>query len=113
MLLLCGVDARPHGRDVPEPVVLCGVDTHCFHPFETCIMQCDVDTHTKGSVEPVVVEAQQRGVLMDVGHGSGSFSWPVVERCIADGFYPDCISTDIWTLTSHGPCYDLPTGRYM
>ena len=28
-------------------------------------MQCDVDTHTKGSVEPVVVEAQQRGVDVD------------------------------------------------
>ena len=48
-----------------------------------------------------------RGVLMDVGHGSGSFSWPVVERCLADAFLPDCISTDIWTLTSQGPLRQL------
>jgi dihydroorotase len=91
-------------EDCPGKLRPGDIYTHCFHPFETTIMKCP-----SGGVEPVVVEAQKRGVLMDVGHGSGSFSWPVVERCIADGFVPDAISTDIWTLTSQGPCYDLPT----
>ena len=30
-----------------------------------------------------VVEAHKRGVLMDIGHGQGSFSWTIAEVCSA------------------------------
>jgi hypothetical protein len=39
--------------------------------------------------------AHHRGVLFDVGHGGGSFHWPVAEIAAAEGFWPDTISTDL------------------
>ncbi|HEU5315378.1 MAG TPA: amidohydrolase/deacetylase family metallohydrolase [Chloroflexota bacterium] len=45
-------------------------------------------------VKPVVRAARERGVLIDVGHGSGSFSWPVARAMTEQGYWPDTISTD-------------------
>lgn len=53
-----------------------------------------VDRFT-GKVEPWMLEARKRGVLFDVGHGGGSFLWPVATKAIAQGFVPDTISTDL------------------
>jgi dihydroorotase len=38
---------------------------------------------------------RQRGVLMDVGHGGGSFTWRVAVPIVREGFLPDTISTDL------------------
>ena len=48
-----------------------------------------------GKVQPWMLEARKRGVLFDVGHGGGSFLWPVASRAIQQGFLPDTISTDL------------------
>jgi dihydroorotase len=48
-----------------------------------------------GKVQPYMWEARKRGVLFDLGHGGGSFLWPVASRAIAQGFPPDVISTDL------------------
>jgi len=53
-----------------------------------------VDRFT-GKVQPWMTEARKRGVLFDVGHGGGSFLWPVGERAVKGGFLPDTISTDL------------------
>jgi dihydroorotase len=53
-----------------------------------------VDRFT-GKVQPWMAEARSRGVLFDVGHGGGSFLWPVAERAVKGGFLPDTISTDL------------------
>lgn len=47
-----------------------------------------------GHVRPDVRAARERGVLFDGCHGLSSFSFPVAEAMIGDGFYPDTISTD-------------------
>lgn len=39
---------------------------------------------------------------------TGSFSWKVAEKCVAQGFWPDIISTDLHTGSILGPSYDLP-----
>jgi dihydroorotase len=44
--------------------------------------------------KPVLRAARERGVLIDVGHGSGSFSWPVARALTEQGYWPDTISTD-------------------
>ena len=41
-----------------------------------------------------VREARRRGVLFDVGHGMASFSFPIAEAAIGEGFWPDTISSD-------------------
>jgi len=56
-----------------------------------------------GKVQPYMLEARKRGVLFDLGHGGGSFLWPVAARAMREGFPPDIISTD-----SHPSSYMLP-----
>jgi dihydroorotase len=48
-----------------------------------------------GRVNPGMVEGRKRGVLFEVGHGGGSFSWGVAVPAIQQGFLPDAISTDL------------------
>jgi dihydroorotase len=62
-----------------------------------------------GNLLPEVVDARARGVLFDVGHGSGSFSFAVMEQCLKLHFLPDTISTDLYSSNIHGPVFDLPT----
>ena len=50
-----------------------------------------------------------RGVVFDVGHGSGSFQWEVAEAAAAENFWPTTISTDLHTGCIGGPVYDMPT----
>ncbi|MDX6572513.1 MAG: dihydroorotase, partial [Gaiellales bacterium] len=49
-----------------------------------------------------------RGILFDVGHGSGSFTWRVARAALEQGFPPDTISSDIHTYNHDGPVHDLP-----
>ncbi len=62
-----------------------------------------------GKITPEVADARSRGVLFDVGHGAGSFSFQVMEKCLAQGFRPDTISSDLYSANIKGPVYDLLT----
>jgi dihydroorotase len=65
----------------------------------------DIYTHVysglRGELDPAghanaaLFEGRKRGVIFDVGHGSGSFTWRVAVPIIAEGFLPDSISTDM------------------
>ncbi|MBI1354536.1 MAG: amidohydrolase/deacetylase family metallohydrolase [Acidobacteria bacterium] len=46
-------------------------------------------------VEDYMWKARERGVLFDVGHGSGSFWFRIAVPAIKQGFLPDTISTDL------------------
>src|SRR5262249_729781 len=48
-----------------------------------------------GRVNAGMVEGRKRGVIFDVGHGGGSFSWKIAVAAIKAGFLPDSISTDL------------------
>ena len=60
-----------------------------------------------GKVRRSVHEAMQRGVIFDVGHGAGSFSWDIAERAMAQGVEPQTISSDLHAYNVKGPVYDL------
>ena len=62
-----------------------------------------------GKITPEVADARSRGVLFDVGHGAGSFSFAVAEKCLVQDFRPDTISSDLYSANIHGPVYDLLT----
>lgn len=62
----------------------------------------------QGNVVTEAIEARKRGVLFDIGHGSGSFSFDTAEKLIKKGFYPDVISSDLHVFSIDGPAYDLP-----
>lgn len=80
------------------------VYTHCYHGYESTI----IDPESR-KIHTSVLEARERGVLLDIGHGMGSFNWTVAEICAEEGFWPDTISTDMHSLTCDGPGYDQPT----
>lgn len=77
--------------------------THTFND-----RQVEIVSRFTGKVQPYVWEARKRGVLFDLGHGGGSFMWPVATSAAADGFYPDTISTDLHTSSIMGPKPDMP-----
>ncbi|CAN5835077.1 amidohydrolase/deacetylase family metallohydrolase [soil metagenome] len=63
----------------------------------------------RGRVHAATVEARVRGVLFDIGHGAGSFSFARAEAALADGFRPDTISSDLHRYNVDGPVHDLVT----
>ncbi len=75
--------------------------THCFHGA-TCGILDD-----EGKIRDSVHEAMERGVIFDVGHGAGSFSWDVAEKALAQGVQPKTISSDLHSGNLYGPVYDL------
>jgi dihydroorotase len=79
------------------------VVTHTYNSHPHGILDAD------GKLLPEVLEARRRGVLFDVGHGAGSFSFDVMEKCLAQNFLPDTISSDLYSANVHGPVFDLVT----
>ena len=77
--------------------------THCFRPFPNSPVGPD------GKVRPEVLAARQRGVLFDIGHGMGSFSFRTARAMLEAGFMPDTISSDIHALCINGPAFDQVT----
>jgi dihydroorotase len=53
--------------------------------------------------------ALDRGIVLDVGHGYGSFSWETAEALLSAGIRPDTISSDLHQRSVFGPVFDLPT----
>jgi dihydroorotase len=83
--------------------------THCFRPFPNAPVRPD------GRVREEVVEARRRGVVFDIGHGSGSFGFGTAEQMLEAGFPPDVISSDVHTLSINGPAYDqlVTMGKFL
>ncbi|MEJ7839512.1 MAG: amidohydrolase/deacetylase family metallohydrolase [Thermomicrobiales bacterium] len=77
--------------------------THCFTWQDMGILGDD------GKVLPEIAQLQRDGLVLDVGHGTGSFGFNVAEAMLADGILPDCISTDIHQMAAQGPMFDMPT----
>lgn len=55
-----------------------------------------------GKVKPFIFAAQKRGIIFDVGHGGGAFSWRQAVPAMQQGFKPDVISTDLHTQSMNG-----------
>ena len=79
------------------------VVTHSFNGRPNGILD------SSGKLLPEVVEARRRGVLFDVGHGAGSFSFDTMEKCLRQEFLPDTISSDLYSANINGPVFDLVT----
>jgi dihydroorotase len=61
------------------------------------------NTVQQGKVLAAALEAKKRGVIIDVGHGGGSFDYTVAEPAIAQGLAPDTISSDIHAYSGNSP----------
>src|SRR5258705_4701415 len=77
--------------------------THAFRPFPNS------PATAQGTVKRAVIEARERGVLFDIGHGKGSFAFKTARAMLANGFLPDTISSDVHALCIDGPAFDQVT----
>jgi len=104
MPLMCHIDHPPPTYEEVVARLRPGdVLTHAFRPFP------NTATTAQGTVKRVVLEARDRGVLFDIGHGKGSFAFKTARAMLANGFYPDTISSDVHALCINGPAFDQVT----
>jgi dihydroorotase len=102
--IMCHIDNPPPTyEEVLEMLRPGDILTHAFRPPPN--MPCTPE----GEVQKAVLDARQRGVLFDIGHGKGALSFDVARKMFAKGFYPDTISSDIHTLCMDGPAFDQAT----
>ncbi len=60
-----------------------------------------------GCLNPTVLQARERGVIFDLGHGAGSFWFRNAVRAVELGFGPDSISTDLHNHSMNGPAFNM------
>ena len=60
-----------------------------------------------GRVAEYLGIARKRGVKFDVGHGGGSFHFPLAAPMVQQGFWPDSISTDLHSGSVNGAMIDM------
>lgn len=77
--------------------------THCFTGGSMRIVD------EAGTLRDTVKRAWDSGLVLDIGHGAGSFSFETAEALMAQGYRPDVISSDIHQLSVNGPMFDMPT----
>ena len=91
-------------------------------PFQDLVLKKlrpgDIYTHTylnavpmldaEGRLLPYLFEARKRGIIFDVGHGGGSFSWRQAVPAVKQGFMADSISSDLHVTSMNAGMKDLP-----
>jgi dihydroorotase len=91
----------PKRRDVLEKLRPGDILTHCFRPFPNSPVT------KSGRMLPEMVAARERGVIFDVGHGVGSFSFAMARASLEQGYAPDVISSDVHVFSYDGPAFDV------
>ena len=113
-----GVEA---GKLANIPVMVDFATFRPERPFQQLVLQHlrpgDIYTHQylhvvpmldeNGRVLPYLFEARKRGIIFDVGHGGGSFSWAQAIPAVKQGFIPDSISTDLHTDSMNAGMKDM------
>lgn len=101
--LMVHIGNNPPNLDQIADLLTTGdIITHCFNGKPNRILT------PQGELKAVVKHAIARGVKLDVGHGSASFSFEVARVAIAQGILPDTISSDIYCRNRlAGPVHSL------
>ncbi|MCX2191639.1 amidohydrolase/deacetylase family metallohydrolase [Pantoea agglomerans] len=101
--LMVHIGNNPPNLDKIADLLTTGdIITHCFNGKPNRILT------PQGELKAAVKQAIARGVKLDVGHGSASFSFEVARAAIAQGILPDTISSDIYCRNRlAGPVHNL------
>jgi dihydroorotase len=94
--------APPELREIVALMKPGDILTHCFTGADNRVVDAE------RNLLPYVKELWERGLVMDIGHGAGSFSFDTAEAMLAHGMPPDVISSDIHQMSVQGPMFDLP-----
>ncbi|MCT8971428.1 amidohydrolase/deacetylase family metallohydrolase [Microbaculum marinisediminis] len=93
--------APPSYADVVSMLRPGDILTHCYRPAPNAALD------ENGKIIDAVLAARARGVLFDIAHGMGAFSYTIAEGALKAGFPPDLISSDVHVIAVEGPGYDL------
>ncbi|HBY60303.1 MAG TPA: amidohydrolase/deacetylase family metallohydrolase, partial [Solibacterales bacterium] len=93
---------RPYWQLVGEKLRPGDISTHAYRSAVPMLDE-------KGQLLPYLNRARERGVKFDVGHGGGSFVFRNAAPAVAQGFWPDSISTDLHAESMNAGMQDLPT----
>ncbi|MFC0302490.1 amidohydrolase/deacetylase family metallohydrolase [Virgibacillus soli] len=97
--------APPSLEDIVSLLKKGDIITHCFHEKEGNNIFYD-----GGILKPAVEAAMNRGVYLDVGHGTSSFSFHMARKAKEMDVFFDSISTDIYDQNrKYGPVYNMAT----
>ncbi len=96
-----GADMPPRLEEIIDPLRKGDIVTHCYTP------KMNKPLTTKGQLRDCMVAGRERGVIMDVGHGAGSFGFDICRAMLELGFTPDVISSDVHLYSADGPAYDV------
>lgn len=91
---------RPIGQLFLEKLRPGDIYTHMYSGLR-------VELTDEGHINPSMFAGRERGIIFDVGHGGGSFTWRVAVPAYAEGFPPDTISTDLHTGSMNGAMKDM------
>ena len=80
----------PDLDEIAERLSAGDIITHCYNGKPNRILT------PSGELKSSISRALQRGVRLDIGHGTASFSFEVARRAIAMGILPHSISSDIY-----------------
>jgi dihydroorotase len=102
--LMVHIGAGPPAVDAVLELLRPGdVVTHCATGQSMALVD------RSGQLLDAVAAARRRGVLLDLGHGSGAFSFAVAQALCDAGAPPDIVSSDAHQRSIAGPMFDLPT----
>ena len=92
----------PNLDEIAERLSAGDIITHCYNGKPNRILT------PQGELRTSVTRALQRGVRLDVGHGTASLSFAVAKRAIGLGILPHTISSDIYCRNRiSGPVFSL------
>jgi dihydroorotase len=102
--LMTHIGYGPPGLDEIIPHLRPGdILTHCFTGGDHRILGKDKVANAD------IKKLHDAGLILDIGHGTGSFNYDVAEGMMEQGIMPDVISTDIHQMAIQGPMFDMPT----
>ncbi|RAI02382.1 amidohydrolase/deacetylase family metallohydrolase [Acuticoccus sediminis] len=94
-------NAPPNQKEVLEILRPGDILTHCFRPWPNAPID------GQRNIRAEVLAARDRGVVFDIGHGQGGFSFDSCRAMFDEGIFPDVISSDVHVLCVDGPAHDV------
>lgn len=67
------------------------------HTYSNGPTQRETIVDENGKLKPFIFKAQERGIIFDLGHGGGAFTWRQAVPASQQGFKADVVSTDLHT----------------
>jgi dihydroorotase len=77
------------------------------HTYSNGPDQRETIVDQNGKLKPFILKAQERGIIFDMGHGGGAFTWKQAVPATKQGFKADVISSDLHTQSMNSGMKDL------